>query len=76
MAYEQADQEFLRKLGTRIRKLRERQQFSQETFAVECGLHRTYIASVERGERNISVLNLRRIAHALQTAPAKLLAGP
>ncbi len=39
-----------------------------------CGLHRTFIGSVERGERNVAVLSLRKIARTLRTTPAELLA--
>jgi transcriptional regulator with XRE-family HTH domain len=54
------------KLGKRIRELREVRGFSQESFAYEIGLDRTYMGSVERGERNIAALNLIRIAKALK----------
>lgn len=53
-----------------IRKLRERQGLSQEALA---GLHRTYIGSVERCERNISIDNIDRIASALGVSPSSLL---
>jgi transcriptional regulator with XRE-family HTH domain len=53
------------KLGERIRELRKEKGFSQESFAHEVGLDRTYMGSVKRGERNIAVLNLIRIAKAL-----------
>lgn len=54
------------KLGKRIRELRKAKGFSQENFAYEVGLDRTYMGSVERGERNIAALNLMRIAKALK----------
>lgn len=53
------------KLGLRIRELRKAKGFSQEDFAAEVGLDRTYMGSVERGERNIAALNLIRIAKSL-----------
>lgn len=53
------------KLGERIRELRKDQGFSQENFAYEVGLDRTYMGSVERGERNIAAINLIRIAKVL-----------
>ena len=53
------------RFGRRVRRLRERAGLSQERFAEECGLHRTYIGAVERGERNISLVNIERIARAL-----------
>lgn len=51
--------------GERVRVLRKRKEFSQESLALACGLDRTYIGSVERGERNISLLNICKIAAAL-----------
>ena len=54
------------KLGKRIRELRKEKGFSQESFAYEVGLDRTYMGSVERGERNIAALNLIRIAKTLK----------
>lgn len=49
----------------RIRELRTNKGFSQENFVAEVGLDRTYMGSVERGERNIAALNLIRIAQCL-----------
>jgi len=57
-----------------IRKLRAEKGLSQEVFAEMCGLHRTYIGSIERTERNVSVDNLEKIASALEITPADLLA--
>ena len=54
-----------RRFGRRIRELRERARWSQERFAEACGLHRTYIGGIERGERNVSLVNIERIAMAL-----------
>ncbi|MFQ5803621.1 MAG: helix-turn-helix domain-containing protein [Candidatus Methylomirabilales bacterium] len=72
MGYSRDDRYFLRRLGLRIRKLREQRGWSQEEFAEECGLHRTYIGAIERGERNVSVLNLRKIAASLKVSLADL----
>ena len=63
------------KFGERIRALRKRASLSQEELAATCGLHRTYVGAVERGERNISLLNIVLIAHALRVKPADLLEG-
>ena len=52
-------------VGNKIRKLREESGNSQEYFAIEAGLDRAYYGGVERGERNISILNLIQIASAL-----------
>jgi transcriptional regulator with XRE-family HTH domain len=48
-----------------VRELRKRKQLSQETLALACNLDRTYIGGVERGERNISLVNIHKIAEAL-----------
>ena len=61
-----------RRLGERIRTLRTQRSFSQESFAHECGFHRTYIGAVERGEKNISILNLEVIAKKLKVTVSDL----
>ena len=48
-----------------LKKIRLSKGFSQESLADECGLHRTYVSSVERGERNITVDNMEKLALAL-----------
>ncbi|GFR09062.1 type-2 restriction enzyme PvuII [Trichonephila clavata] len=60
-------------LSQKIRKIRNIKGLSQETLADLCELHRTYIGSVERGERNISIDNVERIADALGVEPTALL---
>ena len=60
------------KLGQKIQKLRKAQGFSQESFAAEVELDRTYIGGVERGERNISALNLVQVAKALKVEVGEL----
>jgi len=52
-------------LGQNIRKYRELKGWSQEDLAFEIGLHRTYIGGIERGERNLTILNLIKIAEKL-----------
>lgn len=64
----------LEQFGSRVRAERERQGLSQEELAQRADLHRTYIGGVERGERNISLLNLLAIARGLGVSPADLLA--
>ncbi|CUS03860.2 Subunit S of type I restriction-modification system [Candidatus Promineifilum breve] len=68
-------QELLRRLGANIRHLRLTKGLSQERLAELTGLHRTYIGGVERGERNISLLNLARLAHALEASLSELTCG-
>lgn len=53
------------KVGNRIRELRNKAGLSQEKLALAANLDRTYIASVENGKRNISIVNLEKIANAL-----------
>jgi transcriptional regulator with XRE-family HTH domain len=52
--------------GSRIRELRKRKHWTQEDLAFNTGLHRTYIGAVERGERNISLKNIVKIATTLE----------
>jgi transcriptional regulator with XRE-family HTH domain len=51
--------------GRRVRELRAKKNLSQEGLAHACGLDRTYIGGVERGERNVSLLNIKKIADSL-----------
>jgi transcriptional regulator with XRE-family HTH domain len=60
--------------GDAIRAIRKEQGISQEAFALKCGLDRSYFGAVERGERNVSLTNIIRIAEALQTRPGDLFA--
>lgn len=60
-------------VGRNVRRLRLSAGLSQEAFAHACGLHRTYIHAVERGERNITLSTLARIAAALGATPVELL---
>jgi len=62
------------RLGRAVRRLRKEAGFSQESFADRCKVHRTYMGSVERGETNISLDNIERIAKALGLTAAGLLA--
>jgi transcriptional regulator with XRE-family HTH domain len=62
-------------LGAKIRQLRQSAGISQEELADLAGLHRTYIGSVERGERNVSLQNIVLIARSLKTTPSALLKG-
>lgn len=63
----------LKLFGEKVRTLRQARGLSQETLALTAGLDRTYIGGVERGERNISLINIHKIAQALEVSPADLL---
>lgn len=58
--------------GERVRQLRKAKELSQETLALVCDLDRTYIGGVERGERNISLINIYKIADALGVSAREL----
>ena len=62
-----------RKLGAAIRAQRISLGYSQEALAEKCGVHRTYMGSIERGERNLSLLNLLRVAKALRLCASELM---
>ncbi len=69
-------QEQLQKaLGQRVRQLRLRKGYSQEAFADYCGVHRTFMGTIERGETNLSLQNLARIAAGLGITLSKLFSG-
>jgi transcriptional regulator with XRE-family HTH domain len=70
-----SDRHFLEQIGHRVRELRIAKGLTQAALAERCELHRTFIGSVERGERNVSVLNLRVIARALRVPITELLAA-
>lgn len=59
-------------LGSRIRELRTKTGLSQEKFALKIGMDRTYLASVEAGKRNISIVNIKKIADGLEVSLSDL----
>jgi transcriptional regulator with XRE-family HTH domain len=65
----------LKRLGARVRDARRDKDMSQEGLALEAGLDRSYVGGVERGERNITVINLNKIAHAVGMSLSALLEG-
>lgn len=67
--------DILKRFGQRVRQLRKSHGFSQEAFAAQCGLDRTYIGGIERGERNIALRNIAAIANALGVTVAELMQG-
>ena len=66
-------QEILRQFGDKIAFLRKKAGWSQEELGERAGLHRTYIGSIERHERNISLLNIERLAKAFNLKPFELI---
>ncbi len=67
--------EATRALGERIRARREAQGVSQETLAHRCGVHWTFLGQVERGQRNLSLHNLLKLAAGLAVDPCELVRG-
>jgi len=61
------------KFGQKIKEIRNQKGFSQEVLASKSGLHRTYISDIERGDRNVSIKNIEKIAKALGIKPSELL---
>jgi transcriptional regulator with XRE-family HTH domain len=62
-----------KQFGYHLRSVRAAKGLSQEELADRSGLNRTYVGSVERGERNVSLLNIHKLAAALGVAPSTLL---
>jgi len=62
--------------GKRVRELRNKIGLSQEKFSFECELDRTYIASIEQGKRNVSIVNIEKIAKALNMSVSELFNSP
>lgn len=65
----------VKRFGRRVRFLRLRLGVSQEGLAAKAGIHRTYMGAVERGERNICLRNILRLAKALGVEPGELFSG-
>ena len=67
-----AEETLARRFGKLVRRLRQEKGYSQEEFSFRVGLHQTYVSSVERGERNVTIQTADRIAKALGTTMAEL----
>ncbi|CAD2226229.1 Regulatory protein MunI [Pseudoalteromonas sp. 3J6] len=67
--------EVLAIFGTNVQKERQNKELSQETLAELAELDRTYISSMERGKRNVSLVNIVKISNALSISPSKLFEG-
>jgi len=65
----------LKRFGARVREMRAAKGFSQESFAAHCGLDRTYLGGIERGERNLALRNIEAIANALNMTISELMKG-
>jgi len=63
------------RFGKAVRQRRSKTGLSQEAFADLCGLDRTYIGGIERGERNVALLNVEKIAKALRISLSDLFRG-
>jgi len=67
--------DILIQFGERVRRLRKAKGWSQEDFAYECGLDRTYVGGIERGERNVALRNIQLLAKALDVSISELAKG-
>lgn len=68
-----AESEILKVFGENVRQLRKKKDISQEELAHRADLHRTYIGMIERAEKNITLLNMEKIAAALNVSISDLL---
>lgn len=70
--YRMADSDVKALFGERVRELRQNKGWSQEEFAAKANLDRSYVGCIERGERNVSIENICKIADALGVSPGSL----
>ncbi len=63
-----SDSDILKKFGDKVRDIRKQLNLSQEELADKAGVHRTYIGMIERAEKNITLLNIEKIANALEVS--------
>ncbi|MBA3473758.1 MAG: helix-turn-helix transcriptional regulator [Rubrobacter sp.] len=63
------------KFGKHVRTLRNKAGVSQEALASQARMHRTYLSGIERGERNVSLINIVKLAKALNVPPSELVGG-
>ncbi len=70
-----SESEILLRFGERVRELRKAQGYSQEDFAYACELDRSYMGGIERGERNVALRNVERIAQTLGITLSQLMKG-
>lgn len=62
-----------KKFGEKLKEIRTQKELSQEKLAFKSGLHRTYISDIERGARNVSLVNIEKISKALGVSNSELL---
>jgi len=67
-----SDSDILNKFGDKVRDYRKQKNLSQEELADKAGLHRTYIGMIERAEKNITLLNIEKIANSLELSIKQL----
>lgn len=67
------EKNILKRFGNNVKKLRQNIGWSQKDLSSKSGLHRTYIGSIEKGGRNVSLINIERIAKALDIEMKELL---
>jgi transcriptional regulator with XRE-family HTH domain len=72
---ERIPNQLLKALGQKIRELRKDQGYSQEAFADKCGVHRTFMGTIERGESNLSFQNIHKVAATLGISLSTLFQG-
>jgi transcriptional regulator with XRE-family HTH domain len=75
MGQSASPQPITRAFGARVRRLRQTKGWTLERLGEEAGLHWTYIGSLERGQRNVSLINIVRLAKALDVDPSDLVQG-
>jgi transcriptional regulator with XRE-family HTH domain len=63
------------RFGKAVRQRRQKMRLSQEAFADLCGLDRTYVGGIERGERNVALVNIEKIAKAFRISLSELFRG-
>lgn len=67
------DKKILIKFGDNVRKIRKEKNLSQEQLSFKADLHRTYIGMIERAEKNVTLINIEKIAKALEVEITELL---
>ena len=65
-------QEYLKKFGENLKKVREAKGLSQRALATSCNVDSSHISKIERGEKNITILTIIELAHGLEVKPKKL----